>query len=291
MISKKEKDKILLELDEKQIRKEYKQNIIKYIQLNHELFPFLDINEVTKRILYNFSNVSLNMTSFLYKDYGQYIPTTGKILLSPTLFFGKNKRYKESVFLHELDHCACTPTKVKKKYIEFKNKIKREHRILYNIIPDFASSEFFIKVHYEGPISGIVNLNSNKEGLIQKMLYGTSIENYLNEGITSLKQKIYSEKLNIDFHKNKDFLYMARKAAECLGNIIGFENMIYNHFYNNFDNIENDFFKRTNIKLEVLISKFMICDKTNSKNKIKELDDFIEKIYLKIKNKAKYEEN
>lgn len=272
-----EEQKIKDELNKKKINKKYKNYILKYIELNNEIFPFLDINEITERILKNFNKVSLNITSFIYNDYGQYNPTTGKILLSPKLFYGKNKKYKESVFLHELDHCACTPIEVKQKYNEYKNKI---NKILNKFIPDFILSENFLKIHYDGPISGIANLERKKGYTIQKITYGTNIQNYLNEGITYLKQKIYSEKLDIKFHKNKDYLYGARRAAECIGDVVGLEYMIYNHFYNNFDNIENAFFERTNIKIEELIFKCISYDKRNSKKKLKQLNDFIQEINI-----------
>lgn len=277
-----EEQKIKDELNKKKINKKYKNYILKYIELNNKIFPFLNINEITDRILNNFNKVSLNLTSFIYNDYGQYNPTTGKILLSPKLFFGKNKKYKESAFLHELDHCACTPIEVRQKYNEYKNKINKK----YKIIPDFILSEIFLKIYYEGPISGIANLERKKGYTIQKITYGTNIQNYLNEGITYFKQKIYSEKLNIMFHKNKDYLYGARRAAECIGEVIGVEYMIYNHFYNNFDNIENAFFERTNIKIEELILKCINYDKRNSKKKLKQLNDFIQEIAIKNSKKS-----
>lgn len=282
MISEEQKIKIKDELNKKKINKNYKNYILKYIELNNKLFPFLNINEITDRILNNFNKVSLNITSFIYNDYGQYNPTTGKILLSPKLFYGKNRKYKESVFLHELDHCACTPIEVRQKYNEYKYKIKKKYKILNKIIPDFILSEIFLKIHYDGTISGIANLERKKGYTIQKITYGTNIQNYLNEGITYLKQKIYSEKLDIKFHKNKDYLYGARRAAECVSKVIGFEYLIYNHFYNDFEKIENAFFERTNIKIEELILKCINYDKRNSKKKLKQLNNFIQEINISM---------
>lgn len=283
MIPKEKKDEILSILHKKKIKKIYKENILKYIELNMLLFPFLDIEELTNRILENFSKVSLNITSFLYNDYGQYTPTTGEILLSPKLFLGKNKKYKESVFLHELDHCACTPVEVKQKYNKYKNKIREKHKILYKIIPDFILSEFFLKIHYQGPLSGIADLERKKGYAIQKISYGNKLQNYLNEGITSFKQKIYSEKLNIPFHEKTDFFYGARIGAKCIANVIGFENMIYFHFNNDFDQIERLFFQKTGVRLDDLILKCIVYDTKCSNKKLKELHDFIEEIYMRTK--------
>lgn len=282
MIQEEQKNRILSRLDEKKIKSEYKKSIIKYIELNNDLFPFLNKEELINRILENLNKISLNVTSALYNDYGQYIPTTGKILLSPNLYIGKNKKYKESVFLHELDHCACAPVEVRNKYREYKNEIHKKYKLIYRIIPDVVLNEIFLKIHYEGPLSGIANLESKRENTIQKISYGTNVQNYLNEGITSLKQKIYSEQLKIDFHKKKDFLFTARKAAECLTNVIGIENVIYYHFYNNFEKIEEKFFEKTNIKLENLIYKCISYDRSSSKKKLKDLNNFIEQIYMSL---------
>lgn len=279
MIEEEEKNRIIFQLNKKQTKEEYKKMIIKYIEINNELFPFLNINEVINRILYNFNKVSLNVTSFIYNDYGQYILTNGKILLSPNILFGKNKKYKESVFLHELDHCACTPVEVKMEYMKYKEKIKKKSKSLCKIIPEFIFYEFFLKIHYNGSLSGISNLKSKNR--VQKMLYGINIQDYLNEGITSLKQKIYSEKLHIDFNKNKDFLCIARLAAECIANVIGFENIIYYHFYNNYEKIEKIFFDKTKVKLDELILKFIIYDKTRSKKNLKKLSEFTKEIFSK----------
>jgi len=154
------------------------------------------------------------------------------------LFFGKNKKYKESVFLHELDHCACAPTSLKEKYYKYRSGINKKHKILNKVIPNFIFDEIFLKIHYEGPISGIANIERKRGDKIQRFYYGTNIAIYINEGITSLKQKIYSQKLNIKFHEKNDFQYGARNAAECIANVIGFENMLYFHFYNDFNKIE-----------------------------------------------------
>lgn len=261
------------------LSKENKKYILKYIELNKEMFEFLDIEKLTQRITENFSGVNINWISFLYNDFGQYTPTTGKILLSPSLLIGKNRKYRESVFYHELDHCACTPIKVKHEYNQLKSKIKEKHKYLYRLIPNFILSEIFLKIHYEGPISGIANLERQKGYMLQKLSYGTKLENYLNEGITSLKQKMYSDKLEIKFHKKKDFFYGARIGAECLGNVIGFENMISLHFNNDLQTIKQQFLLKTGIDLEQLIIKCAIYDQKRKKKKLNELQDFIQQIY------------
>lgn len=282
MLSNEKKNEIISKINQKKISPKYQKSIIKYIELNIELFGFLDVEELINRIVENFGGVSPNITSFLYNDYGQYTPTTGKVLLSPKLYWGKNRKYKESVFLHELDHCACSPITVKQQYNKYKSEIKKKHKYFYKLIPDFISSEIFLKIHYEGPISGIANLKRERGYILQKITYGTKLENYLNEGITSLKQKIYSDKLNLSFHKKKDFFYGVRMGAECIGKVIGFDNLIYLHFNNNLKNIEEDFFGKTNIKLEELILKCIEYDKKNTKKRLKQLKLFIEQIYKKV---------
>ena len=275
MLSQEKKNEIISKMNDKKIKKSHQKYILKYIELNSELFSFLDIEKLIQRILENFGGVGLNLSSILYYDYGQYIPTTGKVLLSPKLFFGRNKKYKYTVFLHELDHCACSPSSVRQKYKEYKKIIKEKHRYFYKIIPDFVTTEIFLKIHYEGPISGIGNLERKKGHTKQKLLYGTNLTNYLNEGITYLKQKIYSENLKIKFHKQKDYLYGAQIGAECIANVIGLDNLIYYHFNNKYEEIENDFFGKTNIKLDDLMIKCLRYDRKRSKKRLKELTNLV----------------
>lgn len=279
MISKENKNEIILKMNQKKIKKIQQKYILKYIELNTELFNFLNIEELTQRILENFSGVSINLTSFIYNDYGQYLSTTGKILLSPKLYFGINKKYKESVFFHELDHCACSPITVKKEYYKYKSEIKKKYKIFYKMIPDFILSEIFLKVHYEGTISGIADLKREEGHIVQKLTYGIKLENYLNEGITSLKQKIYSDKLNIEFHNENDFFCGGRIGAECLANVIGFKNLIYFHFNNNLEKIQELFYNSTGIKLEELVLKCIKYDRKRDKKTFEELKKFIENIY------------
>ena len=282
MFGDEKKNNIILEMNKKKIKSKYQKNILKYLEMNFELFPYIDTEIIIERILNNFAGVSLNFSSIFYHDYGQYIPTTGKILLSPNLFFGKNRKLIESVFYHELDHCACAPVNLKQKFDSYKNDIKNKYKFFYKIMPDFILSEIFLKIYYEGPISGVANLKQKKGHAIQKLLYGTKLENYLNEGITSLKQKIYSEKLNIAFHKKNDFLYGVRLGAQCVADTIGFDNMINCHFFNNLEKIKKDFFKKTEIKLEELILKCIIYDQKRTKKTLKDLKKFIEIVNKKV---------
>lgn len=275
MLSQENKNEIISKMNAKKIKKAHQKYILKYIELNSELFSFLNIEELTQRILENFGGVGLNLSSILYHDYAQYIATTGKILLSPKMFFGKNKKYKDSVFFHELDHCACSPIRLRKSYKEYKNKLKEKYKYFYKIIPDFVATEIFLKIHYEGPISGIGNLARKKGHTKLKLLYGTNLINYLNEGITYLKQKMYSENLKIKFHKQKDYLYGAQIGAECIANVIGIDNLIYYHFNNKYEDIEKVFFEKTNIKLEDLMLKCLRYDRKRSKKRLKELTNLV----------------
>lgn len=279
MISEENKKEIILKMDQKKIKKKYQKYILQYIDLNEELFTFIDIDLLCKRIVENFTGVKFNLSSFLYNDFGQYIPTTGEVSLAPSLFFGKNRKYKFTVFLHELDHCACSPTQLKRQYDKYKSDIKIKYKFWNIFIPEIVLTENFLKIYYEGPITGIANLERKKGYISQKLLYGTKLENHLNEGITSLKQKIYSEKLKIPFHKKRDFFYGGRIGAECIGKVIGFDNMIYQHFNNNFKNIKEDFFKKTNMELEELILKCIEYDQKKSKKRLRKLENFIRQVY------------
>lgn len=272
MIAETLKNKIIAKMNEKEIKAKYQKYLYKYIELNIELFNFLDIEGLIERLLENFNGIYINLGSLIMFSYGEYNPTTGKIYISPKLFFRKSKKYKEGVILHELDHCACSPIRVKKEYKEY----KKNHYIL----PDFILRYFFLKTYYSGPTSGILN-STNKDNQIRKIIYGTNWENYLNEGITSLKQVMYCDKLNIKFHYNQDFYEGIRKGAKCLANVIGMQNMINLHFNNNLSIIEKDFYEKTGISLENLVLKCMEYDKSKRKRKKKEL----EKLIIEIENK------
>ena len=279
MISEELEKRIFSKMDEKQIKVKNQKYLYKYIELNIQLFCFLDIELLIERLIENFEGIYINFESLILFSYGEYNPTTGKILISPKLFFGKNRKYKESVIFHELDHCACSPISVKKEYKNYKNKIKEKYKKFFYILPEFMLKYFFLKTTYTGPVSGIAEYTGKNS---KKIKYGTNWENYLNEGITSFKQELYGEKLNIDFHYNQDFYEGGRMGAQCVGNIIGIENLIYLHFNNNIAEIEKGFFQKTGLELECLILKCLEYDKSKSKKKRKKL----EKLIIEIQNKV-----
>ena len=284
MISKELEKIIISKMDEKQIKVKNQKYLYKYIELNIQLFSFLDIELLIERLIENFEGIHINFESLILYSYGEYSPTTGKILISPKLFFGKNKKYKDSVIFHELDHCACSPISVKKEFKNYINKRKEKYKKFFYIIPNFILKYFFLKTIYSGPISGIVEYTGENS---KKIKYGTNWENCLNEGITSFKQEIYSKKLNIDFHYNQDFYEGGRMGAKCVGDIIGIEKLIYLHFNNNIAEIEKSFFQKTGLELEYLILKCLEYDKSKSKKKRKKLENIIIEIQKKVQKTTK----
>lgn len=266
MISKELEKQIVSKMNEKQIKVKNQKYLYKFIELNIKLFGFLDVELLIERLVENFGGIHINFESLIFFSFGEYNPTTGKIFLSPKLFFGKNKEYKESVILHELDHCACSPISVKREYKNYIKEIKMKYKIIKYILPNFILRYFFLKTYYSGPISGIISSTNVRKRMITKIKYGTNWENYLNEGITSLKQVMYSKELNIKFHYNNDFYEGVRKGTECVANVIGKKNMIKLHFENNLESIKESFYKKTGIKLENLIFKCLEYDKNKRKN-------------------------
>ena len=280
MISEKKMQEIVYKLNVKKIKLKHQKYIIEYINLNTELFPFLDIDNIIQRIICNFNTISLNMMSLIYKDFGQFNPLTGKVLISPKLFFGKYKKYKESVIFHELDHCACSPITVKEEYNNFKLEFYLKHKIFSQLLPDFILNQIFFFNYDIDILSGIASFKRKKGYTIQKFLTGNSWQNHLNEGITSLKQILYSEALNIKFHKKHDFYLGARMGAKCLADVIGFQNMIYLHFNNDVVELERRFNLKSSVPLQELMITCAIYDGHRSKRNYRRMEGLI----LQVKN-------
>ena len=282
MLSEKEIQEIKYKLDIKKIKQKNQKYIIEYINLNTELFPFLNIKKLTQRIINNFNTVSLNKMSFIYKDFGQYNPLTGKVLISPKLFYGKKKKYKESVIFHELDHCACSPVYIKEKYNKFKLNFYLKHKIISGFILDFILNELFFLNSDIDILSGVATVKRKKGYTIQKFVTGNSWQNHLNEGITSLKQILYSDVLKIKFHEKNDFYLGARMGVECLANVIGFENMIYLHFNNDFCELEKRFNLKSCITLEELMVACAMYDSHRSRKNFRRVQELVNNIKLKL---------
>lgn len=273
-------NQIIYRMNQRNISRKNQKYILKYIQLNAELFNCIKTEKIAERIIENFSGISLSFENFIFGGYGKYEPTKGKIYLSPILFFWKDRKYKESVILHELDHCACTPIDIKRGFLEFKKEIKKKYKILYRIIPNFILKEIFFKIHYNGTITGVMNTSNNNDYKKQRLLYGIRWDNYLNEGITSFKQIKYSNLAEVKYHYKNDFYKGARMGTECIGDIIGFEELIYLHFNNNLKEIENRFYENTGFKVESLMIRCLEYDRRSSKKRKKGLNKLIESLKL-----------
>lgn len=276
MLSEEKKEDIINKMKNKKIKDKFQKYILEYIELNIELFPFINIDILIERLIENFNKISINYMSILYKNFGEYVPTTGKILIAPNLYYGKNRKYKESVILHELDHCACSPMMIKKKYNEFKKDFFSKHKLFSQIIPDVILSQIFFYNYDLGPLSGVANFKNVKGYTRQKLLTGTNWTNLLNEGITSFKQIMYSDKLGIKFHQHKDFYSGTRMGIQCLSKVIGFEKVIMLHFNNNLSEIEYEFNSKVScITLEELILKCSTSNINRSRRNLKKIHDMI----------------
>lgn len=275
------KEDIIYKMTQKRFSKKDQKYILRYLELNSDIFNYIETEKIVERIIENFSGISFNFAKFIFGGYGEYEPTRGKIYLSPKLLTFKERKYKESVILHELDHCACTPIELKEKYFKYIKQLKEKYSYFYKIIPDFILKEIFYKIYYDGPITGVFTISINNENKIKKLIYGINWKNYLNEGITSFKQLKYSEISNVKFHYKKDFYRSARRGVECIGNVIGVEELILLHFNNNFNKIEKNFYEKTQITIEELLINCMKCDRINSKNSRKKLEKIIKIIETK----------
>ena len=99
-----------------------------------------------------------------------------------------------------------------------------------------------------------------------------------------LKFKIIACKVNIwiKFHEKKDFYIGARMGAECVANVIGFENMIKLHFENNLDEIQKQFNGRVSIKLQELMTDCLLYDNNRKKSRLDKIKGKIMQISQEI---------
>lgn len=266
-------------LANKGINIETQDYVIKYVNLNQELFGnFINVDKAIERITdnlrYSISRFGVkNVISSFFGIMGDWSPYENRISQNPLLKLwslvsktGKNRC--DSNIMHELDHCAIT------EYLDIDERQKEEYIQQYierNKVTNIKSQQFIrnridkLLQRYNGilAVSGVMDYR-------QLMKNGIQTRN-LNEGITAYKQEIYDEFLGNRPHT----AYKVEKdVAAFIAEIIGREELISRHFNNDYDGMRKLFNEKTGKDLNDLVKKL------NKKSFIKSSFGFLSKGYV-----------
>lgn len=275
-------DYVQKKLDEKGINIETQDEVIKYLWANKKLFGhIIDTKKLADKIIQNldksityFGTDTTNLpaihkskfsiiTSILSMSIigGYYQPYSKEVYLNP-LTQGKltkwGRRNRDSIFMHEIDHCATTSyTELSEKdmneFIEYKTKKGILGKIISNTMPN-RLNDYIVrsKKSWDKMIDGKIAAIGVDDPLLEKK-YNISFSR-LNEGITVLKQKKFSKVLGLKFSKITSSSYMSEPfAAEFIAEKIGLDNLIKFQQENDYESINKSFKEATGKDLKNLI--------------------------------------
>lgn len=265
-------------LNEKGINLETQDEVIKYLWANKKHFGhIIDTKELADRIIENldksivwFGTDTTNLpilhksrfktiTSILSMSIigGYYQPYDREVYLNPLVqgkLTKKRQMNRDSIFMHEIDHCATTS------YIDLDEEQVKE-LLLFKTRNGFLGrfiSKFkpFMKMKKDR----WTNMTNNKLAIIGfdnpllDMQHNMTFWR-LNEGITVLKQKKFSEALGIEFNKLSSSSYQAEPVvAEFIANKVGLDNLIKFQHNNDYEGLRKAFFDVTGKDLNDLVS-------------------------------------
>lgn len=252
-------------LSEKGIDEETQAYVLKYVDMNQQLFGnVIDINKVVDRIVNNLHHsistydVKKNPIQGLLKTFstlGSWEPYNHRIQINPVikLMSKMSKKVKGqyiSTIMHEIDHCATT------KYEDIATHLGVSEQKLEQQVKKFGKlyeKAFKNKANKRNgmtTISGIagVRLTSQdrRNGVNSAKLY------FLNEGITAYKQEMYDEFLGI---KSSTGYKESKLLAGRIGEIIGKEELIAMHSDNDYGGIKNAFQEKTGQDLNTIVKR------------------------------------
>ncbi len=264
-------------LSEKGINLETQDEVIKYLWANKKLFGHvIDTKELADRIIENldksivyFGTDTTNLP-ILYKSKfniitsilsmaivgGYYQPYDKEVYLNPLVqskLTKKGQMNRESIFMHEIDHCATTS------YIDLDEQ-QTKNLLLYK-----TKKGLFGKIICKfKPIMQMKrdkwsNMTNNRlailgfENPLLDMKYNIPFWR-LDEGITVLKQKKFSEVLGIKFNKLSSASYQVEPVvAEFIANKVGLDNLIKFRHNNDYEGLRKAFFDATGKDLNNLV--------------------------------------
>ena len=296
-------------LHEKNINNETQDEIIKYLYVNKKLFGhIIDTKRLADKIIDNleksivyFGTDTSNLPQ-LYKSKfniitsilsmsivgGYYQPYSKEVYLNPLVqgkFTKSRKMNRESIFMHEIDHCATTS------YVELRESEKHD-LVMYNakkslfrrFLNMFKPTDMEVYINrktkkWDDMTKGemaIVGINDP----ILAMKYNISLERF-NEGITVLKQQMYSKALGLNFNKVSSSSYLTEPyVAEFVAQKIGLDKLILLHQNNDYEGIRTEFKEATGQDLNNLVRDL---------NKLPMLIPISERILKKILKIDNYE--
>lgn len=254
---------IKTKLKEKGIDQETQDYVLKYVDMNQQLFGnILDMDRVTERIVnnlqhnisgYDILNKPLQGLLKLFNIRGSWGLYSHRIEINPVnKLLGKiSRRVKEkndSTVMHELDHCATTEYVEITKFFniseqEIEKSAKRlgaEKRLKY------IKEKMKDQVAMSGVASAVLKSSDRKNGINRLNLA------LLNEGITAYKQEIYNNFLGI---KSKTGYKTEKSVAYFISEIIGKDKLVYMHANNDYNAMRVAFQEKTGQDLNKLVRK------------------------------------
>lgn len=265
-------------LSEKGINLETQDEVIKYLWANKKLFGHvIDTKELADRIIGNldksivyFGTDTTNLP-ILYKSKlniitsilsmaivgGYYQPYDKEVYLNPLIQSKLTKNgqmNRESILMHEIDHCATTS------YIDLdeqqtKNLLlyKTKKGLFGKIICKFKPIMQMKKDKWSNMTNNRLAILGFENPLLD-MKYNIPFWR-LDEGITVLKQKKFSEVLGIEFNKLSSSSYQVEPVvAEFIANKVGLDNLIKFRHNNDYEGLRKAFFDATGKDLNDLVS-------------------------------------
>lgn len=278
---------------QKNINSETKLYIKRYIQLNEKLFgEFLDIDEVTDRIIsnLNYSIYKKNINIFKKNPLKRILILMGAGGVWDTedhsIFINSKIRRvsqrRNSVLMHELDHCATAKEVVLtekqfRKIVKYALELKK---IKNPIQKRLFINKLYRKFEKDNRVLNITGISDN----LQEAKNGVELRE-LNEGITAWKQEMYDIASGI---KPRTGYVYQKQVAKFIGDIIGKEELIKHHFNNDYQGIKDSFYEKTGRDLNELVKvlndkpKFRLKYKFFKKKREKyseKMNEFSKKLY------------
>lgn len=250
-------------LSENGIDQETQDYVLKYVDMNQQLFGnILDMDRVVDRIVnnlhhsistYDIKAKPLQGLLKLFTARGSWDLYDHRIETNPihklvSKISRKVKEQYNSTIMHELDHCATTEYVDMAKYFNVsKQEIEQAVKSLR------AERRFrYIEKKTKGQIamSGVANVHLKSSD--RKNGIGRSNLVLLNEGITAYKQEMYDNFLGI---KSNTSYKDEKSVAHFIGEIIGKDELIRMHSDNDYNAMRVAFQEKTGQDLNKLVRK------------------------------------
>ena len=189
------------------------QKIIEYVEAHDLLYGnIIDTKDVIQRISTNLNNnIQFDLEHGGFGIRGGYSPTHKQIVIN-------TDNFKDDEYFHEIDHCATSDLS---SMPDFDAPDAFEFEVMDKRYKEGYKYYMGIEVDGQEPAGSDFRIAMNE-----------------NEGITTLKQIDYAKLRGTSFNENG--YNINYNMAEQIGYIIGRDNLLQKHFYNNIEGIRND---------------------------------------------------